>query len=161
FDLRAVPGCPDIRADAEGQIWSVKDQVVKRRKLSKARNGYLVIHVSNPSRTEYVHQLIWWAFHGVPVGKLDVCHNDGDRTNNRLSNLRVDTRAGNLADRHRHGTMNNGERCGSALLREFQVREIRTLCRNGHSQTEVAALYGVSRSAVQAVVCGYNWKHVK
>jgi hypothetical protein len=35
---------------------------------------------------------------------MQVCHNNGLRTDNRLSNLRYDTASGNMRDRILHGT---------------------------------------------------------
>lgn len=48
-------------------------------------------------QTRYVHQLVLEAFVGPSEG-LDGCHSDGDSTNNRLSNLRWDTRSSNILD---------------------------------------------------------------
>jgi hypothetical protein len=54
--------------------------------------------------TVEVHRLVLLAFVGpCPVGE-EGCHNDGDHTNNRLSNLRWDTRRENNLDAVRHGT---------------------------------------------------------
>lgn len=51
-----------------------------------------------------VHHLVAAAFLGPrPVG-LDVCHNNGICTDNRLENLRYDTRSANIRDAVEHGT---------------------------------------------------------
>lgn len=60
----------------------------------------------------FVHQLVVDAFIGERSG-LDVCHNDNDPTNNRVSNLRVDTRSANVLD----------------------LRKLRTHCPHGHEYT--------------------------
>lgn len=44
------------------------------------------------------------AFVGPCPDGMEGCHNDGDPHNNRLDNLRWDTRANNARDAIRHGT---------------------------------------------------------
>lgn len=55
------------------------------------------------SRTKNVHALVALAFHGPRPEGADVCHNDGDRQNNRADNLRYDTRSENNRDITRQG----------------------------------------------------------
>jgi len=51
-----------------------------------------------------VHRLVIAAFIGPCPAGMEVCHDNGDATDNRLSNLRYDTRAANIRDSVRHGT---------------------------------------------------------
>src|SRR3546814_4878852 len=78
-------------------------------------------------RCAYVHDLVTEAFIGPKPRGLEVCHNNGTRNDNRLVNLRYDTRSANAMDRHLHGTLPNirGEECLSAKLTEEDVRWIR------------------------------------
>lgn len=64
-------------------------------------------------RTRLVHSLVLEAFIGPRPPGFEACHNDGDPANNRLSNLRWDTRSANTRDRVRHGThqMSNRTHC--------------------------------------------------
>ena len=50
----------------------------------------------------YVHRLVLEAFVGPAPDGMEACHNDGDPTNNRLDNLRWDTRSANNTDAVRH-----------------------------------------------------------
>lgn len=68
-------------------------------------------------RQVQLHRLVLMAWGREPRDGEDACHNDGDPSNNRLSNLRWDTRSGNCLDRAGHGT------CRSAR---------KTHCDNGH-----------------------------
>lgn len=52
----------------------------------------------------YVYRLVLEAFVGPCPPGSECCHNDGDQTNSRLSNLRWDTHGGNMQDAVRHGT---------------------------------------------------------
>lgn len=68
-------------------------------------------------RNHTVHSLVLAAFVGPRPEGMDVCHGDGDCTNNRLDNLRYDTREANVEDMRRHGSL-------------WQVHK--THCKNGH-----------------------------
>lgn len=57
-------------------------------------------------KTLRVSVLVLAAFVGPRPEGLDGCHNNGDPTDNRLSNLRWDTRSANARDAVRHGTNN-------------------------------------------------------
>lgn len=91
-----------------------------------------------------------------PLGFV-VCHNDGTRTNNRASNLRYDTRSGNMADCIKHGTRVRGERHASAKLTEAEVRRIQ---RDTRTLKEIAREVGVSLGQVSAIKRGESWSHL-
>lgn len=74
--------------------------------LAKGKRGYLHVALSAPGRRQEsnVHALVALAFLGPCPAGLQVCHDDGVKSNNRLGNLRYDTPANNAADKVRHGT---------------------------------------------------------
>lgn len=110
-----------------------------------------------------VHELVLEAFKGPAPKGFEACHNDGSKTNNRLSNLRWDTRQNNSLDRRKHGTQVSvqGEQCAAAKLTDIKVRAIRGLARIGLPQRQIANTYGVSHSRIGAVLRGESWRHVK
>lgn len=57
--------------------------------------------------TRLVHHLVAEAFLGPRPDGWDVCHNDGNPTNNVSGNLRYDSRQNNLLDKRIHGTDHN------------------------------------------------------
>lgn len=75
--------------------------VVAGYRWYRSTRGYAIAAVRAPDsprrRTVWMHRLITAAPHGC-----DVDHADHDRLNNRRSNLRVCTRAENLANARRH-----------------------------------------------------------
>lgn len=129
-------------------------------KLKTAKNGYSVVALccNGKQKTRMVAHLVAEAFIGPRPLKHDVCHNDGTRANNRVDNLRYDTRAGNMADRVIHGTSNRGSRCGAAKLTPKAVLEMRRLVSMGWSRHLVSVLYGISESHTVRVVTGQAWK---
>lgn len=75
------------------------------RKPKRHRGGYLELPLSLVGcRVMYtVHRLVMMAFIGPRPSGLEICHNNGDKTDNRLSNLRYDTRSANCQDSLKHG----------------------------------------------------------
>lgn len=122
--------------------------------------GYLSVFLSvdGVSKRCYVHRLVLEAFVGkVPKG-MQCCHNDGDVTNNSVSNLRWDTAKGNASDRVKHGTELYGEQKPNAKLTEKKVRFIRNYPEV--SGAEMAELFGVTRKTISHIRRGKSWKHV-
>lgn len=81
-----------------GDVFSlISNKVLKPRIHS---NGYHQVNLcANGKATNYyIHILVAAAFLGPRPAGMDVCHNDGDKTNNAVSNLRYDTRSNNILD---------------------------------------------------------------
>ena len=60
----------------------------REAKLSKDYLGYLLVGVSGSRKTVFVHRLVAEAFIPNPLGLRDVDHIDGNKSNNRVENLR-------------------------------------------------------------------------
>lgn len=98
-DLGRVRSLP--RRDARGR---------RRRGMllaprTNARNRLAVALYRDRVRADFqIHRLVLEAFVGPRPEGLEGCHWNGDPTDNRLVNLRWDTRKANSADSVRHGT---------------------------------------------------------
>ncbi len=106
------------------------------------------------------HRLVAHAFLPKPeVGQTDVCHNDGNPSNNRADNLRWDTHQANQMDMRRHGTMQDGEKCVTAVLTAAHVLDIReTISREGRgSGRRMCKKYGVSPGQISRIKNGKSW----
>lgn len=121
---------------------------------------YPMITIGSDTVKSYLHRLVYEAFHGPIPDGMEVCHENGDSKDCRLSNLRIDTHAGNMADTHRHGTSNEGERHPLAQLTEADVVRIRKLCSEGRTHQSVADEYGKSRQHISAIVSRRFWRHL-
>ncbi len=110
----------------------------------------------------FVHRLVLLAFVGPCPNGMEACHfPDRDVTNNRLSNLRWDTKQANAADATTHGTFARGERQGSAKATAEVVRAIRDEYATGDiSQAALATKYGLGQSTVSKYVRREDWKHI-
>lgn len=94
------------------------DHRVRGKMLTKSLmtgTGYPRVTLSKDGRvtTKSIHRLVALAFVPGYEPGLEVCHFDGDRQNNVASNLRWDTRSGNMRDMVRHGrnAMTNRTHC--------------------------------------------------
>ena len=124
------------------------------------RNGYpsvLLIRDGTIRRWFLIHVLMLTVFVGPRPTGMQGAHNDGNRDNNQLSNLRWDTPAGNNADKIKHGTHQHGERIASSKLTAAQVRLIRTL-RPATTVRALAQQFGVCLNTITNITQGHYWK---
>lgn len=155
---------------SEGEIKSLarvvfgkKKQTVGARVVGQFDNGagYKTVRLWRDGKQtmKYVHRVVLEAFVGVG-GDMDACHNDGDRANNALSNLRWDTRSSNHVDKLAHGTMANGEKARVARLTEKEVKEIRARLSLGEDQSSLAIYYGVKQPTISDIKSRRTWHHI-
>jgi hypothetical protein len=119
------------------------------RALGGNGKGYVMFRTT--TRNINLSRLILKTFVGDAPAGMHACHGDGDKSNNRLTNLRWDTPKGNQADNVPNGTHHRGERHPQAKLSNAQVQQILVDVR---MHKEIAASYGVSRSHISSIKCG-------
>lgn len=123
-------------------------------------SGRWVVGLSRDGRRHVIriHILVLNAFIGACPSGMEACHfPDRNTGNNRLDNLRWDTKASNQADKVFHGTSNRGERNGSCKLTTASVKEIRVSRKSGSTYKELARRYGCSVSNIQSICRGWTW----
>jgi hypothetical protein len=76
-----------------------------------------------------------------PFPEAQICHWDGNRTNNHYSNLRWGTAKDNKNDSKRHGTLARGERQGLSKLTANEVLEMRRLRRMKGMTSKLLAIF--------------------
>lgn len=91
------------------------------------RGDYPKVGLSAPTgfRKEFIHVLVLEAFVGPRPEGLVCCHNDGDSSNNRLSNLRWDTYSANNHDLVKHGRHWNAKKTHCTHGHEFTPENTR------------------------------------
>lgn len=116
-EWRPVPDYESLyEANTNGQIRSLDHEVPSRGGTRMVRgkllkqferpDGYLQICLSKNGSQRWftVHSVIAATFIGPRPAGMDVCHGDGNGSNNRLRNLRYDTKSANIRDSVKHGT---------------------------------------------------------
>lgn len=150
---------------ADGSVWSCRRPgrpgglTGEWRRLSPwmGTTGYFhaTLRVGGRFRHYKVHRLVLGAFVGPCPEGLECCHNDGDRRNNSIGNLRWDTRESNIRDRTKHGRLPGGELHPTAKLSDAEVLAIRAeYCpkKRGSSQYDLAEKYGVTQGHISILV---------
>ena len=118
------------------------------------KTGHKTIMCHDGARRQrlHVHRMVMLAFtDGPPTPLHEVAHNDGNATNNVISNLRWATRSENHRDKLAHGTHNRGDRHPNMKLTNAQVHEIRKA--SGTCQ-QIAEKYGVTFQHIAAIRAG-------
>ena len=89
---------------SNGQVHRYKGKILSTPLLQQT--GYPFVKLSNHGKNQVrtVHSLVAETFLGPRPEGTEVCHNDGDRTNSHLDNLRYGTPSENELDKLRHGT---------------------------------------------------------
>jgi hypothetical protein len=150
-----------------GNIRSLSYRGVKRKeplimKASFNDWGYLQIALFDRRWKKHyrVASLVLLAFVGPrPKGK-EVSHLDGNKTNNKLSNLRYETARENQHRLKEHGTCQYGEMNPFHKLTSQDVLEIRSLKKLGFSLSNLAAKYKVNPSHISRICLGLAWRHL-
>lgn len=106
-----------------------------------------------------VHRMVLEAFVGECPPRMEACHNDGNRRNAALSNLRWDTRANNHADKIKHGTHLRGTANPQSKFTERDIEVVFDLRRRGLTHAAIAAKIGMSSTHVSNVLNGKRWGH--
>lgn len=131
-------------------------------KCTPNSDGYLVVDLYSSARRSQarVNVLVLQAFAGPrPAGML-ACHNDGQRANNLLENLRWGTPQSNVADAIKHGTQVRGTRQHSAKLTEALVPGLRAKRAAGAKLADLAREYGVRACVISEACRRLTWAHV-
>lgn len=127
-------------------------------------NGRLV--ASAPYKNKwykfYVHQIIAFAG-GLDLLGKEVNHIDGNKLNNKISNLECVTKLENLKHA-RENDLNKPFKKGSkhhnTKLTESDVLKIRELHSNGISQKELSIMFNTHISGINRIIKRINWKHI-
>ncbi len=135
------------------------------RRLDNARNGYPRVDLWRNGHAEKrtVHSLVTEAFLGPRPAGLEVNHENGNKRDNRVSNLEYLTKSENV--KHTYRVLGRkaprGEANGSAKLTDASVREIRRLyAEGGVTHCELAKQYGVDRATIGQILRLEHWTHV-
>lgn len=122
---RPIPGFDGYEVSDLGRVRSYQRDPAGRllRSHPLPHTGHITVKLyrDNVAVSSRVHMLVMRAFVGPAPEGLEVCHNNGVPSDNRLSNLRYDTASANRLDAVLHGTHNMARK---------------THCKSGHAFDE-------------------------
>lgn len=138
----------------------------KYAKPTKAGNTYEFVRLTKnkEAKIKYIHRIVAENFLPLVEGKEWVNHIDGDKLNNKAENLEWCTPSENI--RHAFDTGLNvhfrGVGSPNCKLNDEMVREIRKIREEENmSHRKIAAMFGVSATAIARILNGKAWTHVK
>lgn len=122
-------------------------------------NGYHQVKLKDKGKKSnmYIHRAVLIAFVGECPKGMEVAHNDGDKGNNALENLRYVTPKENAEDMLRHGNRQMGEKHYATNVTDQKAAEIRQFI-GTHKQA--ADRFGVPYWTAHAIRVGRTWKHL-
>lgn len=144
----------------EGHVFS---KVTDRMMRPDASGGYFRVMLSGfgSKRRYLVHRLVLAAFIG-PAADQQGNHKDGNKINNRLSNLEYCSRSENgvhacrVLNTHRQ----KGQNHGRSKLTNEQALQIYKLRKLGEPLLDIAAMFNVCIGTVSLIANGKTWGSV-
>lgn len=129
----------------------LKGRVLRPGRYCKA--GHVSVVLGRKTAGKPVHELVARTFLGERPPGADVCHNNGDPTDNRVENLRYDTRRENILDTYR---LPGGR---WRKLSAQDVMEIRARLAAGERGVDLSREYQISQPVISAIKVGriYGW----
>lgn len=170
-------GFPVYRVGDDGSVWrwingscgKLHRRGWRKLKGTQEKRTYLAVNLKYKHKIQRVliHSLVLIAFTGPrPIGMF-CCHNDGNKFNNNLDNLRWDTPLSNQRDRISHGTYLCGQQIKTSVLIESQVYELRKSYSQGNwiSKAACARHYSAKFGINFGTLCNIlknkdRWPHV-
>lgn len=128
------------------------------------RNGYLRVGLCRSGKQIkiFVHRLVLEAFSGPCPEGYETRHLNGNRQDNKTSNLIWGTTKDNRHDRICHGRHNKGSNHPMTKLAESDVLKIKLLLKETElTEHEIGERFGVSREVVSKIKQGKNWGWLK
>jgi len=158
-----IIGFPEYEIDTLGRVWSWNRLKYLKPRVSMGYNR-VRLYINGKGYNKFVHRLVLEAFIGKCPKGMETCHNNRDKLDNRLENLRWDTRQANMKDAIKHGThacLRQGELHNSHRLKEQDVKMIVYLWGTGKfTQQEIGNIYNIGGGHVNQIVKKKIWKYL-
>lgn len=172
-EWRVIDGFPDYAVSSLGKIKRLTSRTcakagsILRQCWSRANakdRGYLTVDLcaGGKKSTKSVHILVIEAFKGRRPANLVPNHEDGDRSNNRASNLKWVTQSRNVKHAYELGLADaKGERNGQAKLTEPTILQIRALATGKRGQyAEIGRRFDISAGHAAGIIKRKAWPHI-
>lgn len=139
----------------------VGSRLEDRQRKTTLNKGYESVALCKDGKLRYfqVHRLVAEAFIENPNDLPQVNHKNGNKLDNRASNLEWCTHQYNQIHARENGLM-GGERGNTTKLTERDIRAIRRLYPKVNSR-ELAEAFDVGQNAVRKIINNETWKYVK
>lgn len=153
---RSIKNFPNYEVSDMGRVRHVKTKRIRKPSVS-VKGGYLYHNLYDFSGTrkgKYEHRLVAEAFLPNPLNKKMVIHSNGNKKDNKVSNLKWASDSESAIHSSRMKFFSNQK------LDEEKVKKIWNCLRRGDSLKEIAKKFNVSIGAIGDIKYGKSWKYV-
>ena len=144
--IRSLDRTIEVNYMGSIKIKRLKGRVLRPSRFNKT--GHVSVQLGDGSERKSmpfpVHQLIAFTFIGPRPAGMDVCHSNGNPVDNRLENLRYDTRSENNKDSSKQGKSN-------AKIKPETVRVVRIELAKGKTCRQIADEIGITKCQVSRI----------
>ena|SRR3990167_9191821 len=158
---RELVGFPQYQVSDYGCVRRADTGRILKQQLT--HQGRPVIYLRDSSglcRLVTIHSAVLTAFVGQRPKGCDASHLNGNRADNRITNLCWESPSANHSRKLDHGTLVHGERHKCSKLKTRDVLDIRHRVSQGETQISLAKQYGVSAARVSKIIRGEGWPHI-
>ena len=157
-----IPNWEGYEVSSLGRVKSFKRDREMILKTHKNIKGYECVNLKQRPRhlTARVHKLVYVSFKGDTNG-LTIDHVDGNKLNNRLSNLEAVTYRENMNRGIKNGLFPHGHNHHCRKLDDCKILTIITYEAAGRTMKEAYDVFGVSSGSVSSAVSGVAWERYK
>ena len=147
---------------SDGRKYTYKGKMIKLAE-NKNRGGYLYVRLSHNQRKvlKSLHRLVAETFIENSGNKPEVNHIDGDKGNNKVSNLEWVTSKENSEHAVKNGLIPSGQDSYQAAFSNNQVRDMRKQYKGGFRLTDLAEKFGVNPSTMHSILNYRTYKNVE
>lgn len=140
----------------------VRNNITNRILKPSLNQGYVIVNLYPNKQRFSIHFLVLSVFKPIKK-KLIINHKDGNKLNNKLSNLEWCTHSYNMFHAYKNNLIKpkKHENNGRAILNRFDVKEIRKLYKtNLLSQQFISKMFNCSQSLISKIVENKLWNEI-
>lgn len=163
-EWKVIEGFEDYEVSTEGRVWSSKSNKVLKTWVSNCNYELIGLSYNGKTKHKTVHRIVAEAFIPNPYGKKQVNHKDGNKVNNKVTNLEWNTQSENMKHANTKGLTRDrkGDNSFYHKVTSKDVLKIREMYASGsYLMREIGEEFNLSRHAIGDIISGKTWKHIK